>query len=126
MKSVLDTNFLIWIVLGSERLDEYRWLERDRPWGVSPVSFLELEFLGEAGKLEVRFPDFMDAVMRDPRFVVDEIPLLTLIRHSLELRWTKDPFDRLLAAHSAARRVPLCTADRLLLRHHAPLPREVR
>lgn len=126
MNLLLDTHFLLWIVLGSARLDAFPWLARYRPWGVSPVSFLEIELLGEVGRLEVRNPAFTEAVREDARFVVDEAPLVRLIEHALPLSWTRDPFDRLLAAHSSARRVPLCTLDRTLLERHASLPDELR
>lgn len=125
MNLLLDTHFLLWVVLQVPRLDEFDWLDRYRPWGVSPVSFLEVAFLSEVGRLEVRHPEFMDAVAQDPRFVVDEPPLTTLIRHAGTLAWTRDPFDRLLAAHSRARRVPLCSLDREILEHHGFLPPEL-
>jgi hypothetical protein len=51
--------------------------------GVSPVSFLEIQFLAEAGKLEVRSSALVDGIMNDARFVVDELPLLVLIRNAL-------------------------------------------
>lgn len=31
---LLDTHFLIWLVLGSERLAEFPWIERYRPWAI--------------------------------------------------------------------------------------------
>ncbi|OLC58938.1 MAG: hypothetical protein AUG80_14440 [Candidatus Rokubacteria bacterium 13_1_20CM_4_68_9] len=58
------------------------------------------------------------AVMEDPRFSVDDIPLVTLIRRAVGLEWTRDPFDRMLVAHSTARRLPLCTTDRSIRAHH--------
>jgi PIN domain nuclease of toxin-antitoxin system len=115
---LLDTHFLIWLVLGSDRLAEFPWLDRYRPWGVSPVSFLEIQFLAEIGRLSVSNPEFTSAVMDDPRFSVDDIALVALVRHGLKLGWTRDPFDRLLAAHSLARRVPLCSLDRRVRSHH--------
>ena len=115
---LLDTHFLIWLVLGLKRLAEFPWVHRHRPWGISPISFLEIEFLAETGRLSVSNPAFTRAVMEDPRFTVDDIPLATLIRHALGLTWTRDPFDRMLVAHSLARRVPLCTIDRNIRRHH--------
>lgn len=126
MKLLLDTHFLIWALLSWPRLDEYSWLERYRPWGVSPVSLLELQFLAEVGRIEIRQPELLEALAGDARFVIDEVPLLALIRHALPLEWTRDPFDRLLAAHSLARRTPLCTVDRELSRHHALLPKELK
>jgi PIN domain nuclease of toxin-antitoxin system len=122
---LLDTHFLIWLVLGAKRVDGFPWIERYRPWGVSPVSFLEIQFLAEIGRLSVRNPEFTNAVMEDPRFSVDDIPVLTLVRHALRLDWTRDPFDRLLAAHSTARRLALCTTDRRLRAHHSLLPVEL-
>jgi len=109
---LLDTHFLLWAVLGSDRLEEFPWLEAYRPWGISPVSFLEIQFLAEVGRLDVSQPGFSRAVAADPRFVIDEVSLVALVEKALPLSWTRDPFDRLLAAHSEARRVPLCSLDR--------------
>lgn len=126
MTALLDTHFLIWLTLGSARLAEFPWLEKYQPWGVSPVALLEIQFLAEVGRLEVRNPFFTEAVLEDERFTVDEVPLLALVRNALDLAWTRDPFDRLLAAHSSARRIPLCTADRLLRAHHRLIVRELQ
>lgn len=125
MKLLLDTHFLLWAVLDIPRMDEFPWLERYLPWGVSPISFLEIAFLSEVGRLEARTPELMEAVGRDPRFVVDEAPLLALIRHALPVEWTRDPFDRLLVAHSAARRTPFCTLDRRIRASHSMLAPEL-
>ena len=126
MNVLLDTHFLIWIILGSRRLAEFPWIDRYRPWGVSPVSLLEIQFLAEIGRLTVRNPAFADELMNDQRFIIDDPPLVTLVRHALTLSWTRDPFDRLLAAHSTARRIPLCTADRRMRAHHSLVPLELR
>ena len=122
---LLDTHFLVWITTASPRLAEFPWLDRYRPWGVSPVSLLELQYLAEVGRLSIRNPAFTNTVLLDARFVVDEVPLLQLVRQSLPLGWTRDPFDRLIVAHSRARRVPLCTMDRMILQHHDLLVDEV-
>jgi PIN domain nuclease of toxin-antitoxin system len=122
---LLDTHFLIWLLLGSKRLAEFPWLDRHRPWGVSPVSFLEIQFLAEVGRLSVRNPEFTNTVMEDTRFTVDDIPLATIVRHALPLDWTRDPFDRLLVAHSSARRVSLCTTDRGIRSHHRLIAPEI-
>jgi len=125
VKLLFDTHFLLWVVTGASRLDEFDWLDRYQPWGISPISLLEVRFLAETGRLQVRSPEFEAAVSADPRFVLDEVPLLALVRHAVELDWTRDPFDRLLSAHSAARRTPLCTLDRTIRRHHRLLVPEL-
>lgn len=118
MRTILDTHFLVWILTRSPRLEAYPWLDGYRPWGLSPISLLELAYLAEIGRIELRNPEFTKTLSADPRFVLDEAPLMALVRHALPLSWTRDPFDRLLAAHSLTRRVPLCTVDRTLLAHH--------
>lgn len=125
MSILLDTHFLLWVVLGAARLERYPWLERYRPWGVSPISFLEIQFLHEVGRLRVQSPEFGRAVRKDPRFVVDEAPLLALVESALPLDWTRDPFDRLLCGHSRARRVPLCSVDGGVRANHSPLLAEL-
>ena len=126
MTILLDTHFLIWIVLKSRRVRRFAWLGTYLPWGVSPVSLLEIQFLSEVGKLQVRNPEFVDALLQDSRFVIDEAPLLALVRHSLSLVWTRDPFDRLLSAHSSLRRVPLCTRDGTIQGYHPLIVAEAR
>jgi len=125
MNVLLDTHFVLWTALGAERLREFPWLDEYRPWGVSPVSILEIQFLAEVGRLNVLQPGFSQAIARDPRFVVDEAPLVALVEKALSLGWTRDPFDRLLAAHSEARRIPLCTLDERIRTEHRFLVEEL-
>ena len=75
MTVLLDTHFLIWLVLESKRLAKFPWLDRYRPWAVSPVSFLEIQFLAEVGRLSVSNPEFTNTVMKDRRFIIDDISL---------------------------------------------------
>lgn len=126
MNALLDTHFLLWILLDVPRVDAYPWLERYRPWGVSPVSLLEIQFLHEVGRLEVRQPELTQALARDPRFVLDEVPLVAMIEKALPMSWTRDPFDRLIAGHSEARRAPVCTLDRTMRREHRLIVEELR
>ena len=118
VKALLDTHFVLWIVTGADRLSSFPWIERYRPWGISPVSLLEIQYLAEIGRIEIQNPQFTDTLVEDPRFVIDEIPLVPLMRRAIELTWTRDPFDRLIAAHSSVRRVPLCTTDRNMRENH--------
>lgn len=122
---LLDTHFLLWTVLASARLREFPWLTNRQPWVVSPVSLLEVQFLAEVGRVDVQ-PRFFDLLREDPRFVIDEPAFDALVRAALPLSWTRDPFDRLLCAHSLVRRMPFCSADQRVRRHHPLLAAELR
>jgi PIN domain nuclease of toxin-antitoxin system len=126
MTCLLDTHFIVWIVSNSKRLKAHPWLQDHEPWGVSPVSLLEIQLLAEIGKLHIDNPRFTTQLMSDPRFQVDDVPLTSLIQRSLEISWTRDPFDRLIVAHSLVRRVPLCTVDKTLLENHKLVAPELR
>jgi PIN domain nuclease of toxin-antitoxin system len=123
--ALLDTHFLLWIVLRSKRLRAYPWIDRYSPWTISPVSLLEITFLSEAGRLEVQRAEFLERLSGDDRFVIDDLGVAALTTAALDLAWTRDPFDRLLAAHSTARRLRLCTVDPSILEHHTLLAREL-
>jgi PIN domain nuclease of toxin-antitoxin system len=126
MTCLLDTHFLVWILTRSKRLDAFPWLEGYRPWGVSPVTLLEIQFLSEIGRVDARNPALTQTLKKDPRFTVDEVSLLPLVERALPLDWTRDPFDRLLAAHSLVRRTPLCTVDRVLVEKHLHIVPELQ
>jgi PIN domain nuclease of toxin-antitoxin system len=112
--------------LESAQLNKFPWLDRYRPWGLSPVSLLELQILRESGRLEVQSAAVLEAIQSDHRFLLDDPSLVAIVDHALSIEWTRDPFDRLLVAHSVARRIPLCTTDRTILEHHRWLVRELR
>lgn len=122
---LLDTHFVLWAALGADRLREFPWLNRYRPWCVSPVSLLEIQFLAEVGRLELD-DQFFDVLAQDGRFMIDEPPLASLVAAAMPLTWTRDPFDRLLVAHSLHRRTPLCSVDRTVRAHHKLMAKELR
>jgi PIN domain nuclease of toxin-antitoxin system len=92
------------------------------PWGVSPIALLEIQLLSEIGKLDLA-PGFHDAVRSDPRFELDDPPSASLVERAIPLSWTRDPFDRLLAAHSEVRRSPMISVDEEILDNHPLIDR---
>ena len=52
--------------------------------------------------------------------VIADVSAAALCRTAIGLTWTRDPFDRLLAAHAIASNLPLVTKD-VTLRRHLPL-----
>jgi PIN domain nuclease of toxin-antitoxin system len=48
---------------------------------------------------------------------VSDAPFAAVARAALALAWTRDPFDRIIAAQSLVDRAPLATADDTILTH---------
>jgi PIN domain nuclease of toxin-antitoxin system len=51
---------------------------------------------------------------------VEDVSLAELVQAAQSLSWTRDPFDRLIAAHAIVADVPLLTAD-MTIRENLPL-----
>lgn len=114
---LLDTHAVIWMAQGHRRI---RLLDRFPRIYLSPASVLEVEFLIEAGRLRLGQGQSLITLMHDQRWRLDDPPAAKWFGGACEVSWTRDPFDRLLAAHARLRRWKLATADTLLLERLAP------
>ena len=109
---LLDTNAIVWLAQGHRRA---RTLHGASRLHISPASLLEIQFLVEAGRLRFKNAVSVKAVAGDLRWRLDEPPAAAWFSGACELAWTRDPFDRLIAAHAAVRRWRLATGDEHLL-----------
>ena len=114
---LLDTHAMIWVAHGHPRT---RPLERLAKLHISPASVLEVAFLIETGNIRLRGGRSAADLANDHRWRLDEPPSASWFEAACDLAWTRDPFDRLLAAHARLRRWKLATADDLLLERLAP------
>ena len=114
---LLDTHAAIWLVQDHRRA---RPLKRYPRIYFSPASMLEIQFLAEVGRVRLREGQSPMALADDGRWRLDELPAEKWFAAACELSWTRDPFDRLLAAHARVRGWKLATADTLLIEHLAP------
>jgi len=111
---LLDTNALIWVEQGNPRAKKLT-AGHKRVY-ISPASVLELQFLLEAGRLRLRAAGVSEVIERGP-WLLDDLPAAEWFEGALDLVWTRDPFDRLLAAHALLRGWRLASADTALLEH---------
>jgi PIN domain nuclease of toxin-antitoxin system len=114
---LLDTHAAIWIAQGHRRV---RALQRLPRLYLSPASLLEIQFLLDAGRIRLSKGRSPAMLAGDDRWRLDEPPAAKWFVTACELSWTRDPFDRLLAAHARLRGWKLATADTLLLERLAP------
>jgi PIN domain nuclease of toxin-antitoxin system len=105
---LLDTNALIWLEQNHPR--SLPLTHTTSRLYVSPATVLELQFLLEAGRIRVR-DTTVDALVSDDRWMLDDPPAVKWFTQALEFGWTRDPFDRLIAAHARLRGWRLATGD---------------
>ncbi len=116
---LLDTHIFLWILSESKRLREVKWLSEYSYWTLSPISLLEIKFLQEIGRIDLDLSGVLLNLKKDSRFKIDNVSLEPLCFAALDITWTRDPFDRLLVAHSLCRGLPLGTCDKLIRKEYS-------
>ena len=87
---------------------------------MSPIVVLELTYLHESGRTRGPARVVIDDMSARVGLVVVDVSAAALCSAAVGLTWTRDPFDRLIAAHAIAANLPLVTKD-TALRQHLPL-----
>lgn len=82
---------------------------------MSPLVELELAYLHEIGRARDPVPMMLAALRQSIGLEVADASLAELSRAALGLSWTRDPFDRLIAAQAIVTDTRLVTADRTIL-----------
>lgn len=89
-------------------------IESEAPF-VSPIVELELTYLHEVGRVTEPATAPLTALRKTIGLQVADVSLAALTRAASELSWTRDPFDRMIAAQAIVADAPLLTADRTIL-----------
>jgi len=84
---------------------------------LSPMVLLEVELLNEIGRVRPRAHEVAASLSEQLAIRVATETFADVAKEALPLAYTRDPFDRLIVAHAALRRVPLVTFDGVLLKH---------
>lgn len=86
---------------------------------VSPIVELELTYLFEIGRVTEPASAPLAALHERIGLRVLDSSLADLVAAANDLSWTRDPFDRLIAAHAIVASAPLVTADQTMRKHLA-------
>ncbi len=115
----LDTHVLLWLHQGERRRIPARaqqLLRAYRPM-ISPLVQAELALLHEIGRIPTPAATVVNDLRDHANLGIAESAFHRVAARSAELRWTRDPFDRLIAAHALCDDAPLLSADRNMLAH---------
>lgn len=85
----------------------------------SPMAALELTYLHEIGRIGADAATVLASLERQIGLRLDDRSFAEVIILAHDLTWTRDPFDRLIAAQAIASGAQLVTADEAI-RSHVP------
>ena len=117
----LDTHIVCWLYEG--RVDLLSATARDAiergQLVASPIVDLELQLLYEIGRI-LKGPETVLATLaREIGLQMAANGFREIVAAARRLKWTRDPFDRLIVAAAALGAAKLVTKDRLIRRHYA-------
>jgi len=82
---------------------------------VSPLVELELAYMHEIGRARDSAPMMLAALRQSIGLEIADVSFAELANAAVSLTWTRDPFDRMMAAHAMVADAPLITADQTIL-----------
>ncbi len=110
----LDTQSVLWLYQGDiEKFSpQVRDMLASEELVISPMVTLELNYLFEIGKISKQPKSVLLELHEEFGLNVDKIDFAAALEVAEEERWTRDPFDRIIAAHAKKNNAVLITSDR--------------
>lgn len=117
----LDTHVVIWLFQGDLKLLSHKAIQQieDNSIGISPMVYLEIEYLHEIGRIKHSATQILQELSHSIGLQLIEIPFIESIEVSIDLKWTRDTFDRLITATASFYDAILLTKDKNILKNYA-------
>ena len=115
----LDTHVVVWLYAGlvSRIPQAAQLMIEEQDVHISPMVVLELSYLHEIERLSVDAPVIVESLEASLGLRVCTIPFHQLVMEAMAQKWTRDPFDRLIASNAICAGAPLLTKDATILEH---------
>jgi PIN domain nuclease of toxin-antitoxin system len=116
----LDTHVVVWLHDRREELFSaaaHSAIDQNE-LAISPIVRLELEYLYETSRIRIRARDILAYLSRTVDLRSDAALFAEVIERAMRMKWTRDPFDRILTAQADLTDSPLLTKDRRIHTHY--------
>lgn len=119
---LLDTHVVVWLYAGEpERIaPAARRMIEANDIATSPIVELQLAYLNEIGRISPQPAAIVGDLATRIGLSVAQVSYAAVCAAATDLSWTRDPFDRLQAAHATLTGTRLITID-TIIRQHVPL-----
>ena len=109
----LDTHIVVWLYAGLiEKITKSAQKAIDDcDVFISQMVRLELQYLFEIDRVKVRPDTIVKSLSKSLNLRVSDVRFHQIIEEALNIRWTRDVFDRLLVAEAAAKECSFISAD---------------
>lgn len=113
----LDTHAILWLYEKdlARFTEKGRTLLEEEDLVYSPMILVELRYLYEIGRVTVSPELILRELSGKIGLEPDPVSFLPIAESAGSITWTRDPFDRIIAAHTVYREGMLLTRDRTIL-----------
>jgi PIN domain nuclease of toxin-antitoxin system len=113
----LDTHAALFLHAGETGLftETGRHLLEAEDLFLSPMAFLEMEYLYEIGRIRIGAKKIIEDLEADIGLRIMDKRWMDVTRAALDLTWTRDPFDRMIAAQALVEKQRLLSKDKAIL-----------
>ena len=114
-QTYLDTNVVIFLHSGNSVRLSHRAIEQIESADllISAIVMLELEMLYEKGAVRYPASQILSDLNQQLGVAVCQLPMAVIVNSALQVKWTREPGDRLIVANAIANNeAPLVTSDR--------------
>ena len=117
----LDTHVLVWLY--QKELERFTpraldALEQESLY-ISPSVLLELEYLYEIKRITEESDTIISYLSERIGLVTDAVSFLPVAERARSMKWTRDPFDRIITAQADFHNAALLSKDRTILKHYS-------
>lgn len=116
----LDTHVAVWLYAGDiKRISQAarREMDRSKSLLLSAATVLELELLHEIGRIRVRSSEITATLYKDLGIRVCSVSFDKVAFEAADVKWTREPFDRMIVANAQLQKAALVTKDAAILTH---------
>jgi PIN domain nuclease of toxin-antitoxin system len=112
----LDTNVLVWLAGAPEQLSSTAKaaINGHEILLYSPMAALEIEYLYETGRIQRPAAEVIAHLRAAINLRPCERSFSAVVEKAAALKWTRDPFDRIIAAQAGLGGDPLLTRDKII------------
>lgn len=116
----IDTHIAVWLFAGQvEKLSEQaKNLLNENEIQVSPIVRLELQYLNEIKRITVSANNIITYLSNSIGLKVCDKNFNNVINSSMDITWTRDPFDRIIVGNASLNDDYLVTKDQTILENY--------
>ncbi len=117
----LDTHVVVWLYQKDKNrftAETLALIDKEELL-ISPMVELELEYLFEIERISERAEIILDYLKEKTGLKICKKSFPEIIKKSISMKWTRDPFDRIITAQAAVNSSILITKDKQIRKHYS-------